>query len=297
MASTVLVVGGTGLLGAPVANGLRAAGYEVRLLVRDRDRARGLLGPDFTYLAGDVGDDEAVRAAVAGCVAIHVSLGGANDAAEMNRTEHHGTARVARLGAAAGVRRLSYVSGAFVGQPSATHNPYERAKMAAESAIEASGVPFTIFRPTYFMETLPRHLRGRRAIVLGRQPHPLRMIAAADFAGLVCQAISTPAAAGQRFYPKGPEPLTLTEALRTYCAAIAPRARVSVAPLPVMSTVDHLMLRGELRRTINTMRLLQRLGDVGDGTSCDSVLGPCSTTLARWCHDREQKETGPGQQS
>jgi uncharacterized protein YbjT (DUF2867 family) len=98
------------------------------------------------------------------------------------------------------------------------------------------------------------------------------MIAAADFAGLVCQAISTPAAAGQRFYPKGPEPLTLTEALRTYCAALAPRARVSVAPLPVMSTVDHLMLRGELRRTINTMRLLQRLGDVGDGTSCDSVL-------------------------
>jgi hypothetical protein len=38
-----------------------------------------------------------------------------------------------------------------------------RAKWSAEHAIAASGVPYTIFRPTYFMETLPRHIRGRTA--------------------------------------------------------------------------------------------------------------------------------------
>jgi uncharacterized protein YbjT (DUF2867 family) len=290
----VLVIGGTGLLGGPVAHGLRAAGHRVRLLVRQPEKARALLGAHFAYVAGDVGDDDAVRTAVSGCAAVHISLGGASQPAEIDRVEHRGTARVAALAAAAGAQRLTYVSGAFVEHPAAAKSPTERAKQRAESAIEASGVPFTIFRPTYFMETLPRHIRGRRALVLGRQPHRLRMLAAADFADLVCRAITSPTAAGHRFYVKGPQALTLPEALATYCAALAPGTRVSTVPLPVMAAADRLALHGTLHRTIDTMRLLHRLGEVGDSTECDAILGRCPTTLVQWCHQRtRQPPTDP----
>jgi uncharacterized protein YbjT (DUF2867 family) len=289
----VLVIGGTGLLGGPVAHGLRTAGHRVRLLVRQPEKAQALLGSDFTYVAGDVGD-VALQAALAGCAAVHISLGGASQPAEIDRVEHRGTARVATLAAAAGVQRLTYVSGAFVEHPAAAQSPTEQAKQRAESAIVASGVPFTIFRPTYFMETLPRHIRGRRALVLGRQPHRLRMLAAADFADLVCRAITSPAAAGHRFYVKGPQALTLPEALATYCAALAPGTRVNTVPLPMMAAVDRLALHGTLRRTIETMRLLQRLGDVGDTTECDAILSPCTTTLAQWCRQQTQPPAAAG---
>jgi hypothetical protein len=57
-AMDVLVIGGTGLLGRPVPDGPRAAGHRVRLLARQPERAQALLGPGFTYVAGDVGDDD-----------------------------------------------------------------------------------------------------------------------------------------------------------------------------------------------------------------------------------------------
>jgi len=38
---------------------------------------------------------------------------------------------------------------------------------AAEQAIEASGVPYTFFRPTYFIDNLPRHRQGGAVVLLG----------------------------------------------------------------------------------------------------------------------------------
>ena len=43
---TILVGGGTGLLGEQVARQLLRDGFEVRVLARDVERARTLLGPD-----------------------------------------------------------------------------------------------------------------------------------------------------------------------------------------------------------------------------------------------------------
>jgi nucleoside-diphosphate-sugar epimerase len=43
---TILVVGGTGMLGEQVARQLHRDGFEVRVLARDVERARTLLGPD-----------------------------------------------------------------------------------------------------------------------------------------------------------------------------------------------------------------------------------------------------------
>jgi uncharacterized protein YbjT (DUF2867 family) len=44
----VLVIGGNGLSGRPVAAGLRAAGHRVRLLVRQPEQGQARLGSDFT---------------------------------------------------------------------------------------------------------------------------------------------------------------------------------------------------------------------------------------------------------
>ncbi len=63
---TILVVGGTGLLGAAVARQLRHDGYDVRLLVRNVERARASLGSDFTYIAGDLGDPAAIERTLEG---------------------------------------------------------------------------------------------------------------------------------------------------------------------------------------------------------------------------------------
>lgn len=190
----VLVLGGSGDLGAPVAQQLRGDGFQVRLLIRNRGRVPAL-DSDFDYAYGDIDDSASLQSALAGCDALHVSVRGGPTAEQFDRIEHQGTARVAELAAREGVQRVSYVSHSLAASDAAASDL--RAKFHAEQAIAASGVPYTIFRSTYFMETLPRQIRGRRAVVLGRQRRPFHLLAAADFARMVSRSLSTPETGGK----------------------------------------------------------------------------------------------------
>jgi uncharacterized protein YbjT (DUF2867 family) len=284
MTATVLVIGGTGELGAPVARRLRGDGHRVRILVRPRGRNRernSELDPGFDYVEGDLHDPAALRRALDGCAAVHVSVRGGPTAAQFDSVEHLGTARVAQMAADAGVGRLTYVSHMLAAPDAATADL--RAKFHAEQAIAASAVPYTIFRPTYFMETLHRQIRGGRAVVLGRQRHPFHMIAATDFASMVSRALATPEAAGQRLDVHGPQPLTIRDALRLYCQHLAPGTRVITMPLWFMTALDRTVLRGQLRGTLGLMRALQRSGERGDPGETNRLLGAPTTTLTEWC--------------
>lgn len=66
-----------------------------------------------------------------------------------------------------------------------------------------SGVPYTIFRATWFMETLPLFVRGRAATIIGRQPHRLHWLAADDYARMVARSYRTPEAPGRALYLYG----------------------------------------------------------------------------------------------
>ncbi|MDQ3809605.1 MAG: NAD(P)H-binding protein [Chloroflexota bacterium] len=282
----VLVVGGTGALGAPVTRRLAADGYGVRVLARNVARARASLGAYVEIAPGDVEDERSVARAVEGCVAVHVSLAAGSDPELLERVEHRGTAQVAVAAARAGVRCLTYLSGMYVSPEFATHSPAERAKWNAEQAIRASGVPYVIFRPTYFMDTLPRHVQGRRAVVIGRQPHALHMVAAEDFAGMVSRAFRTPAASGRELFVHGPEAVTIRAALETYCRIVEPEVRVVTIPLPVMAAVNRLALGGRLTREITLMRVMQRVGERGDAAETNHLFGTPPTTLREWCERR-----------
>ena len=282
---TLLVVGGTGELGKPVARQMLADGYRVRLLVRNTQRARALLGFEFEYFTGDVDDSAAIERALEGCLGVHISLrGDSSNPEELDRVEHKGTARVAELAAQQGVSRLTYLSGMLVAKDAEI--PGDRAKFRAEQAIHRSGVPYTIFKPTYFMETLPRHVQGKLAIVLGRQPHPLHMVAAHDFARMVSRSFKTPEAANRHFFVHGPETITIPDALRLYCSVMEPGKRTVTMPLRFMSVVDTLFMRGQLRSTLQLMRVMQRVGERGDSSNTDKVLGAPRTTLRQWCEQR-----------
>ena len=204
---TLLVVGATGALGEPVARQLLRDGYAVRLFMRDLPRAEARLGSDFEYAVGDVGDRPSIERALQGCYGVHASLQAAS-VESIEQVEHQGTARIAEAAARRGVARLTYLSG-YLATREHLHIPQHRAKYLAEQAIQQSGVPYTLFKPTYFMDTLPRHIQRTRAVAIGRAMPPLHMIAAEDYARMVSVAFRKPEAANRSFFIRGTEAITI----------------------------------------------------------------------------------------
>ncbi len=283
---TVLVVGGTGLLGREAARRVLSEGFSVRLLVRNAARARQWLqsnGLAAEVVEGAVEDVDAVDRAVRGCRFVHISLAATgSDLAELERVEHLGTVAVAQAARRHGVELLSYVSGSLVHVDYGPKLPEHAAKLGAEAAIGASGVPHVIFRPTYVTDNLPRHIRGHRAVVIGR-PTPLHMVTAADLAQMVARSYQLPGIAGSDFYVFGPEPITTKEALRIYCSMVAPDRRVIAVPRLVMAGVDRGFMHGQLKNALQLIALLNRLGEQGDPTEANQRLGAPTTTVREWC--------------
>lgn len=106
-----LVTGGTGSLGAAIVRALLARGDAVRTLSRGGAPELVALGVDARR--GDVGDPEAVGAAVAGCDAVfHTAarVGAGGSRRDFERANVRGTENVLAACRAAGVRRLVYTS-------------------------------------------------------------------------------------------------------------------------------------------------------------------------------------------
>jgi uncharacterized protein YbjT (DUF2867 family) len=269
----ILVLGGTGLLGRPVVDRLVADGRLVRVLSRDPDRARVTLPASVEVVGGDVTDPGSVAAAVSGCDGVHISVGGPVDRASAEV--------VAQVAAGGGVERVTYVSGSTVDERNRWF-PMVAQKLDAEAAVIASGVPYTILRPTWPMEQLPRFVRDGRATVIGDVLPGWHWFAAADLARMVSTAFTSPQAAGRVLYVHGPHALSMVEALREYCAAAHPGVEVSVLPVAAARALASRSGDPMLSMMAQMMAYFDAAQELGDPAEANAILGAPTTTLAQW---------------
>jgi len=280
----VLVVGATGMLGRPVARRLQAEGLAVRVLSRDPGAAAAIFGADCQILAGDVRQPETLAAAVAGCGAVHINLRG-RDAGELAAVEVGGVAAIADAAAAAGVGRVTYLSGAGIESADPALLPV-RTKRAAEAALVASGVPYTILRASHFMESLDLFVRGNKAVLFGPQPQRFHYLAADDYAGQVVCALRSPQAAGQALTLLGPQGFTMREALSLYIELVRPDLALSEPPLAPMRLVAKVTRNRQLDFATRLFGAFRQIPETGDGARADALVGTATTRLADWCRAR-----------
>jgi uncharacterized protein YbjT (DUF2867 family) len=282
----ILVLGGTGMLGAPVARQLVADGLQVRLMARDPQKAQGLFdftGRDhaaFEIVQGDVTDLDSLEKAMEGCDGAHVSIAGP--------AERPAAENVAALAAEKGLERITYVSGSTVFEQNRWF-PMVEQKLMAEVAVRECGVPYTVFCPTWPMEQLPRFAQGERATVIGAQLPPWHWFAAADMARMVSTAYQREEAANKRLFVHGPEALTATAALERYCRAFHPEIEsVSVMPIDAAKAVAESTGNDFLRLAAELMGYFEKVGEMGDPTEANELLGAPTTTLDAWIESGKQ---------
>ena len=233
MISRVLVAGGTGRLGTLVVRGLAARGVDVRVLTRDPKRAAHLAGVHIEVVVGDVRDSVCAGSATVGVDAVVSAVHGfAGPGGVSPRTvDRDGNTHLIKAAQAAGAEVvLMSVVGAAPG------SPFElfRMKYAAETALAASAVPFTVVRSTAFLELWIEILtstagRRNRPLVFGRGQNPINFVSVRDVAALVERVTMDQATRGQTLEIGGPGNLTLDELA---CMVVAHRGG-SGSPLHV----------------------------------------------------------------
>jgi len=276
MSKNVLVLGGTGFLGSFVARNLQCEGFTVRIMARHLKKAHGMFDNSFEIVPGDANSAEDVCKALEGCDGAHISLSESN---ELTGVRNVVAAKDANL------RHITYVSGATVDESHAWF-PMIADKLRAEEVVRNSGVPYTIFCPTWFIEMVNNNfIQGNRAIILGKHRTPYHWLAADDFGRMVARAYQTESAYNKRLCILGPEALSMHEVLKRVCARLHPQiTSVTTIPLWMAWLIAHITGNSRL---MEASRLMAYFDKIGVETMCDSaaanaILGAPSTTLDQW---------------
>jgi uncharacterized protein YbjT (DUF2867 family) len=187
----VLVTGATGQQGGAVVEALLTRGHRVRALTRNagspaagRLRARGV-----EIAVGDFLDPGSLVRAARGVGAVYAMSTPFELGAEKETAQGKAVTDAAK---AAGVAHLIYGSVASANR--ATGVAHFDSKYEVEKYLEASGVPYTVVAPVYFMENLlapwnlPGLRRGKLAVALpaGRS---LQQIAVGDIGAFAAAVI------------------------------------------------------------------------------------------------------------
>lgn len=115
--------------------------------------------------------------------------------------------------------------------------PFFQIELGVKAHLKASGLPYTIFRPTAFMDFHAHTLIGEpvlatgKVVLFGRGDRPRNFIAAQDVARFVTLALRDPALRGETVDVAGPENLTAMDVVRLYEREGGRRARVIRLPL------------------------------------------------------------------
>ncbi|MDG4649453.1 NAD(P)H-binding protein [Roseibacterium sp. SDUM158017] len=158
----VLLLGGSGTAGQATARALVASGHRVTCVLRDPASAR-VLPAGVTTIAADVTDAAALHGimkdagldAVVSCLASR--SGSPRDAWTIDHGAHGGALAAAK---AAGIGRFVLLSAICVQKPLLE---FQRAKLAFEAELQASGLTWSIVRPTAFFKSLSGQIGRLRA--------------------------------------------------------------------------------------------------------------------------------------
>jgi uncharacterized protein YbjT (DUF2867 family) len=210
----LLVTGATGNVGAEVVRALIGADEQVRALTRTDSSSA--LPPGVEAVAGDLNRPDTLTAALAGVRGVFL-LPGYEDMDGL-------LAEVRR----AGVERVVLLSGSSA-QSGDTTNAVTAYMLRSETAVKASGVPWTILRSFAFMSNALRWVDQLREGNVVREPFAdvrVAVIDPHDIAAVAANALRGAGHEGRTYLLSGPEALLPADRVRILGAALQRELRL-----------------------------------------------------------------------
>jgi len=200
------VAGVTGRVGAATARHLLENGAEVRVLVRDRERAEEWMRRGAEARVVDLGDRAALRDAITGCDGLFVLLPFDLTVDDLDAYADAITTSVAGAVADSGISHVVMLS---AGGADLSHGTGPIAGLhRMEQALQATGTVLTALRSGHFQEKVGDLIAAARAgvypVFAASADVPLPMVATRDLGATAARALLSPDVASSSIDVVGP---------------------------------------------------------------------------------------------
>jgi len=291
----ILILGASGFLGREVTKLLLSEDQRVRLLVRTPAKAEDLKQAGAEIMQGDLIDPPSLARACQGVdrvlAAAHSLLGKGRYKSEI--VDDVGHRALIDAAKAAGVAHFVYMSMLGV---SADH-PFDfaRRKYSIEEYLKASGLSYTILRPSWYMEQNVHLFNGKSILekgktsLLGKETKLRNFVAARDVAQFALRALLDPKLKNRTVDIGGPQNATNDQVALLYgkIAGVAPK--ISHIP-PFLAKAMSIMLK-PIQPGVSRIMYLSSLPDDAfcetfDPTALLAEFPIHLTTLEEFIHER-----------
>jgi len=277
----ILFIGASGMLGKPVALELYRASFPVSLFGRDVEKLQQLF-PNSTVFKGDVFDVASLEAAMKGHEIVYANLSVAQSSKKNEKQpEREGVENIIAAAKKSGVKRIAYISSLIKNYNGMNNFNWWalELKQAAVNAIKKSGLNYSIFYPSTFMECLDKQmLQGTKLMLAGRSEAPMWFIAGKDYGIQVAWAMKKAGDSNQEYIVQGLEPFTFDEAAKVFCNNYKSPVKIMKAPLTPIKYLGFLNQR--MNYTYHICEALNKYPEKFESENTWNDLGKPSTTLA-----------------
>ena len=218
----VLVAGATGNIGSGLVPALRAAGVSVRVLVRDESKAQPLRDQGAEVVLGDLDRPETLDMAVAGASKIVLLTWNGPTAAQQ-------ASNLIQAAKRAGRPRIVRISG-FGSEKSRIIKHH----VMVDEELRASGLPYTILRPTFFMQNVM--MAAQTVATDGMVYMPFKngkvgMIDVRDIVDVAVRVLTSDGHDGKSYILTGPQSVSFHDVAAALSTALGKKVQYVDVPL------------------------------------------------------------------
>jgi len=277
----ILVTGATGKTGGLVTKELAAHNIPVRVLVRNADKSAALKDLGAEIALGDMADKAAVSNALKGVDKAVLII--ANGEHQLTLEKQFTDCAVA-----AGVKHLVKLSS--MESKAGTTKPIPAMHVASEDHIRASGINWTMIRPTFFTQNFlgsARTIKANNEIVLALGKAVVAPTDIRDVAEVMRLVLTDHAHLNKSYDLTGPEALSLAQVAEIFSSVLGREIRY--VPQPIEDFRQALLQVGLPQWRVNAVcdefRLLGEQTSMHTTDTIQQVLGRAPTSLKQFIKD------------
>ncbi len=262
-----------------VALAFKKAEFNVTLVVTT---SKPVACTEMAVVNASLANVKQLSQAFAGVDFVYISIGG-QDSVECKQQIIQGTKNIVAAAKASKVKTLGFLSGVNVNVETCENNYQVAAQYDAELTIKNSGLNYLIFCPSWFMESLENFYQDGKVCLFAKSRQTMHWLAMADFAKMVVASFSDARLNSSKIFLKGPQALTLQQALEQYVKALHPQDVFIITPVYLAWVMISFGDQKLKLHWANMCRFFESVGEEKSDCGARQYLPTPQFSLEAWC--------------